>query len=79
MVVSVDGVPQQTFTEPAAVEGAYTLRSINVTAFANNAPHAILFAYNGPTTGTASFVIDDVELVSCTALPVELLAFSIAD
>ena len=77
--VRVDGAIQQSFAEPAVAEGAYTLRSINVTAFANAAPHAILFEYIGPSAGTANYVLDDVELVSCTALPVELLEFSIAD
>jgi hypothetical protein len=63
--VRVDGAIQATYTEPTVAEGAYTLREINLTAFATGASHAILFEYVGPTTGTGSFVIDDVELTRC--------------
>lgn len=63
--VRVDGVIQATFTEPTVAEGAYTLRQINLTPFANGAAHAILFEYVGTTTGTGSFVIDDVQLNVC--------------
>ena len=61
----------QTFPEPTVAEGAYTLRSINLSAFANGANHAILLEYIGPTTGTGSYVIDDMELIVCapTAAP----------
>ena len=63
--VRVDGAIVATFTEPTVAEGAYTLRQINMTPFANGAAHAILFEYIGPTTGTGSFVIDDIQLNVC--------------
>ena len=63
--VRVDGAIQQAFTEPTVAEGAYTERVINLNAFANGASHALLFEYIGPTTGTGSYVIDDVTLEIC--------------
>lgn len=63
--VRVDGVIQQTITEPSVAEGAYTQRILNLSSFANGASHQILFEYVGTTTGTGSFVVDDVRLDSC--------------
>lgn len=63
--VRVDGAIVQSFPEPAVAEGAYTQRIVNLNAFANGAAHAILFEYIGPTTGTASYVIDDVAVNVC--------------
>ena len=74
--VRVNGVTLTTFVEPAVAEPAYTLRYVNVTAFADGGPHPLLFAYSGPTTGTANFTVDNVELVTCTT-PVELLDYRI--
>jgi hypothetical protein len=74
--VRVDGSTVATFTEPATAEGAYTERFVEVTPFANCASHALLFVYTAPTTGRANFLVDNVELLSCTT-PVELQGFSI--
>lgn len=63
--VRVDGAIVASFPEPSTAEGAYTLRQVNMTPFANGAAHAILFEYIGSTTGTASYVIDDVQLNVC--------------
>ncbi len=63
--VRVDGTIVQSFPEPTVAEGAYTLRTINLNAFANGANHAILFEYIGPSSGTGSYVIDDVTLDVC--------------
>jgi hypothetical protein len=76
LTVRVDGTVQVTYPEPTVADPAYTQRYVNVTAFANGAPHALLYTYIGPTTGTANFLIDNVELVTCTT-PVELLDFNI--
>ena len=62
--VRVDGVTVQTYTEPAVAEAAYTERVIDLTAFANGASHNITFEYIGTTTGTGSFVVDDVSLIA---------------
>ena len=64
LTVSVDGVTQQTYTEPSVAEAAYTLRTINLTPFANGASHAILFTYSHPGTGTSSYTIDDVNVTT---------------
>ncbi len=63
--VRVDGAIVASFPEPAVAEGAYTLRTINLTAFANGAAHSLLFEYIGPTTGTGSYTVDDVALNVC--------------
>ncbi|MGB7924053.1 MAG: CHRD domain-containing protein [Pyrinomonadaceae bacterium] len=63
--VRVDGTIVQSFPEPTVAEGAYTLRTINLNAFANGGNHAILFEYIGPSSGTGSYVIDDVSLDVC--------------
>ena len=67
--VRVDGAILQTFIEPATAEAAYTLRTINLNAFANGASHAILFEYIGPSAGTANFTVDDVVLTAGGACP----------
>jgi hypothetical protein len=64
--VRVDGVIQQSFPEPTVAESAYTPRTINMTPFANGLSHTILFEYIGPTSGTGSYVIDDVSVGVCT-------------
>ncbi len=65
--VKVDGVTVQSYPEPTVAEGAYTQRTINLNAYANGLTHAILFQYIGPTTGTGSYVVDDVQLNNCVA------------
>ncbi|HSS22814.1 MAG TPA: DUF4214 domain-containing protein [Pyrinomonadaceae bacterium] len=60
--VRVDGTIVASFPEPAVAEGAYSGHVINLNAFASGVSHAILFEYIGPTSGTGSYVIDDVEL-----------------
>ncbi|MGE3465536.1 MAG: M36 family metallopeptidase, partial [Pyrinomonadaceae bacterium] len=60
--VRVDGNIVQSFTEASVAEGAYTLRTVDLSAFADGNSHDILFEYIGTTTGIASFVVDDVSL-----------------
>jgi len=72
LTVTVDGALQQTFSEPSVGEAAYTLRSLDVTAFANGGPHTVLFTYTHPAGGgTANFSVDDISLdVVCPGLAV---------
>ena len=70
--VKVDGTVVQTFTEPAVAEAAYTQRTVNLNAYANGAAHSIVFSYVGTTTGIASFVVDDVQLINCNASNADL-------
>ena len=66
MTVSVDGTVVQTINEPAAAEPAYTLRSVDLSAFANGQPRLLRFSYNRPagTSDSDDFVIDDVALAT---------------
>jgi hypothetical protein len=64
--VRVDGVIQTSYPEPTVPESSYTTRSINLGAFANGASHAILFEYIGPSQGTGSYVVDNVQLICAT-------------
>jgi hypothetical protein len=76
LVVSVDGVRVHTFTEPDSAEAAYSLRQIDLTPFADGAAHALLFTYEGPTSGFANFSVDNIELFSS---PATLPSLSIDD
>ncbi len=64
LTVTIDGTNIATFTEPSVAESGYTLRSFDVSAFANGASHSLLFTYTGTTTGAANFTIDDVSLIA---------------
>lgn len=64
LAVTIDGTNIATFTEPAAAEPGYTLRSLDVSAFADGASHAILFTYTGTTNGSANFTVDNVSLIA---------------
>jgi hypothetical protein len=69
--VRVDGSIVASFPEPTVAEGAYTTRIINLNAFAAGVSHAILFEYIGTTTGTGSYVVDNVELNTRTPTAAE--------
>lgn len=72
--VMVDGITQVTYTEPPVAEASYTLRTINLSAFADGNPHTIRFEYNNPSgSGISNFNVDDVTLdilcSTCTGTP----------
>jgi photosystem II stability/assembly factor-like uncharacterized protein len=64
LTVTVDGTVVQTINEPAASEAAYTLRTIDLSAFANGQPRVLRFNYNRPggSANSDNFLIDDVTL-----------------
>ena len=66
LTVSVDGTVVQTINEPAVAESAYTLQTVDLSAFANGAPRLLSFNYSRPagTTGSDNFLIDDVTLAT---------------
>ena len=64
LAVTIDGTDVATFTEPSVAEAGYTLRSFDVSAFADGAAHAVLFTYNGTTNGAANFTVDNVSMVA---------------
>jgi RHS repeat-associated protein/uncharacterized repeat protein (TIGR01451 family) len=63
--IKVDGTVVATYTEPAVAEASYATRSLDLSAFADGGPHAILFEYVGAGGGLANFNVDDVVLESC--------------
>ncbi len=71
LVVTIDGNQIASFTEPAVAEASYTLRTFNVSQFANGAAHTILFTYThaaGVDDDISNFNVDDVTLdVTCGA------------
>ncbi len=69
LTVKMDGMTLTTFTEPAVAEAAYTLRTFDVSAFANGASHTLLFTYVGPTTGICNMTVDDVFLNTSGGAP----------
>lgn len=61
--VSVDGAVVQTISEPPVAESSYTLRTIDLGAYADGGTHSISFQYNRPGgVGPDNFTIDDVSL-----------------
>lgn len=68
LVVAVNGTPVRSFVEPATAEAAYVARSIDVSAFANGASHAISFSYANPSgSGASNFTVDDAT-IDCSAM-----------
>jgi hypothetical protein len=64
LTVTMDGSTVATFIEPSTSESAYSLRSYDVSSFADNGSHALLFTYDGATNGIADFAIDNVSLIA---------------
>jgi len=62
LVVSIDGTQVASFIEPATAETAYTLRTFNVSPFANGGSHALLFSYQSGD-GASNFTVDNVSLI----------------
>ena len=62
----VDGQEVTTFLEPAAAEGAYVQRTVDLSAFADGQTHQIEFQYVNPSSsGKSNFIVDDLSL-TCT-------------
>lgn len=61
--VKVDGVTQTTITEPTDAEAEYSLRSVDLSAFADGAVHPVTLLYSHPADGSvANFNVDDISL-----------------
>ena len=76
LTVQIDGTTLQTFTEPAMAEAAYTLRTFDVSAFADGASHThpVHLRQHGATVGIANFTVDDVNLNTTAGSPLLLTA-----
>ncbi|MEQ1606171.1 MAG: carboxypeptidase regulatory-like domain-containing protein [Pyrinomonadaceae bacterium] len=64
LTITVDGTVVQTIAEPAVAESAYTLRTVDLSAFANGVPRSLSFNYSRPggAAGSDNFLIDDITL-----------------
>jgi hypothetical protein len=60
--IKIDGTTVQTYSEPAAPEATYSLRTVDVSAFADGLSHTVLFEYSHPGTGVSNFVVDNIEI-----------------
>jgi len=58
------------FPEPAAPEAGYTLRSVDVSAFADGASHTIGFDYDSGGT-QSNYSVDDATLDCAAGTPVQ--------
>jgi hypothetical protein len=64
--VRVDGTIVQSYPEGGQSEYDYSLRTIDLSAFADGGSHLILFEYIGSTTGMSSYLVDNVTLTTGT-------------
>jgi hypothetical protein len=62
LVVKVDGTTVKTHTEVSAAESAYSLQTVDLSAYANGASHTVSFNYTNGSTGTNAMTVDDVSL-----------------
>jgi hypothetical protein len=62
MTVKVDGNVVQTIPQPPAPEADYSLRTVDMSAFADGGSHSILFELISPGGDTPNFIVDDVTL-----------------
>jgi hypothetical protein len=76
LTVSVDGSVVQTISEPAAAQADYTQVSVDLSAFAGGGPRLLSFNYSRPagTTGSDSFMIDDVALSTSCGSPTVIVS-----
>jgi hypothetical protein len=68
--VKVDSNVVASFPEPAGPEAGYTLRSVDVSAFADGASHTIMFDYDSAGT-QSNYSVDDVTLDCAAGTPMQ--------
>lgn len=73
LVVSVDGNELLSFPEPAEPEAGYTQRSVDVSAYADDAAHLIEFRYTETAGVMSNYSLDDVT-IDATPAPQQLPA-----
>lgn len=66
MDVTVDSDVVQSYPEPATAESGYTLRSVDLSAYADGASHTVGFSYSGISS---NYSVDDVTLDCEAAAP----------
>lgn len=62
LTVSVDGTPVGSYAEPAEAEAGYSQRSIDVSAYADDAAHTIEFHYAETAGVPSNYSVDDVTI-----------------
>jgi hypothetical protein len=67
--VRVDGMIVQSYPEGGPSEFAYSLRIIDLSAFADGGSHLIVFEYIGPSTSLGSYLLDNITLTNGAACP----------
>jgi uncharacterized delta-60 repeat protein len=69
--VAIDGNVVQTINEPSTAEADYTLRTVDLSPYANGGQRTISFNYTRPagTSGSDSFNVDDVSLDIVASTP----------
>jgi hypothetical protein len=68
--VRVDSTVVASCREPAGPEAGYTLRSVDVSAFADGASHTIMFDYDSAGT-QSNYSVDDVTLDCAAGTPMQ--------
>ena len=66
--VKVDGITQVTYTEPPVAEADYSLKTVDLSAFADGVAHIIRFEYSqSAASGNSNFNLDDVsfDITAC--------------
>jgi hypothetical protein len=69
LLVKVDGVTVETIPEAATAETSYSLHTVDMSAYADDAPHTLTFDYNNPDLGVTNMTVDDVSLDSIPSPP----------
>lgn len=62
MQVRIDGTEVASYPEPAAAEADYTLRSVDIGAYADGAEHTLEFRYTESAGLIANYSLDDVTI-----------------
>ncbi|MFT7511321.1 MAG: hypothetical protein ACI9QL_000525 [Candidatus Omnitrophota bacterium] len=63
--VLIDEVPVTTIVEPSVASPGYQAYAVDVSAFADGQPHALVFRLEGQGGGDANFSLDDINLEVC--------------
>jgi hypothetical protein len=69
--VKVDSTVVQSYPEPASAEAGYSLRSLDLSAFADGASHTIEFNYDSPGSASSNYSVDDVTLDCAAGTPLQ--------
>ena len=69
MDVLIDGNVITSFPEPGAAEAGYTQRGIDISTFADDATHTVMFSYVDANATGSNYSVDDVTIDCTSARP----------